>query len=188
MRAAVSWFHIKDFRNQFPDVNAHADSLFSVDRGRSTCAGGTGAADLAGYFVSQFIGQKAAEKAAKILVLDRIRSSRDVQPVGDLFPAASSRAVKRALAVDGEQPPGDAVGRRDRSPPELLAAPARAAFRPELGIGPMAAYLALGCIMRSRCWKAATCRSATSPIAAASPMPAISAGCSASRPASRQPI
>ncbi|TIN99516.1 MAG: GlxA family transcriptional regulator, partial [Mesorhizobium sp.] len=83
----------------FPDVNAHADSLYSVDRGRATCAGGTGAADLAGYFVSQFIGQKAAEKAAKILVLDRIRNIRDVQPVGDLFPEASSRAVKRALLL-----------------------------------------------------------------------------------------
>ncbi|RUW93101.1 GlxA family transcriptional regulator, partial [Mesorhizobium sp. M8A.F.Ca.ET.059.01.1.1] len=35
--AAVSWFHIKDFRSRFPEVNAHADSLFTVDRGRSTC-------------------------------------------------------------------------------------------------------------------------------------------------------
>ncbi|RWH11778.1 MAG: AraC family transcriptional regulator, partial [Mesorhizobium sp.] len=26
--AAVSWFHIKDFRAEFPDVNAHADSLY----------------------------------------------------------------------------------------------------------------------------------------------------------------
>ncbi|MER9314518.1 GlxA family transcriptional regulator [Mesorhizobium sp. M0659] len=141
--AAVSWFHIKDFRSQFPDVNAHADSLFSVDRGRSTCAGGTGAADLAGHFVSQFIGRKAAEKAAKILVLDRIRSSLDVQPVGDLFPAASSRAVKRALLLMESNlqetlSVAEIAGRLHLSRRQL-----ERLFGAELGIGPMAAYLAL---------------------------------------------
>ena len=141
--AAVSWVHIKDFRSQFPAVTAHADSLFSVDRGRSTCAGGTGAADLAGYFVSQFIGQKAAEKAAKILVLDRIRSSRDVQPVGDLFPKASSRAVKRALllmesSLQEKVSVTEIAGRLNCSRRQL-----ERLFAVELGISPMAAYLAL---------------------------------------------
>jgi transcriptional regulator GlxA family with amidase domain len=141
--AAVSWFHIKDFRAEFPDVSAHADSLYTVDRGRATCAGGTGAADLAGYFVSQFIGQKAAEKAAKILVLDRIRSSRDVQPVGDLFPAAASRAVKRALLLMESNlqetlSVAEIAARQNCSRRQL-----ERLFGAELGIGPMAAYLAL---------------------------------------------
>lgn len=141
--AAVSWFHIKDFRSRFPEVNAHADSLFTVDRDRATCAGGTGAADLAGHFVSQFIGQKAAEKAAKILVLDRIRGSRDVQPVGDLFPAASSRAVKRALLLMESNlqetlSVAEIASRLNCSRRQL-----ERLFGLELGIGPMAAYLTL---------------------------------------------
>ncbi|PBC02341.1 GlxA family transcriptional regulator [Mesorhizobium sp. WSM3860] len=141
--AAVSWFHIKDFRAEFPDVNAHADSLYSVDRGRATCAGGTGAADLAGYFVSQFIGQKAAEKAAKILVLDRIRNIRDVQPVGDLFPEASSRAVKRALllmesSLQEKISVTEIASRLNCSRRQL-----ERLFATELGTSPMAAYLAL---------------------------------------------
>ncbi|TGQ68332.1 MAG: GlxA family transcriptional regulator [Mesorhizobium sp.] len=141
--AAVSWFHIKDFRTLFPDVNAHADSLFSVDRNRSTCAGGTGAADLAGYFVSKFIGHKAAEKAAKILVLDRIRNIRDAQPVGDLFPEASSRAVKRALllmesSLQEKVPVAEIAAKSNCSRRQL-----ERLFDVELGISPMAAYLAL---------------------------------------------
>ena len=61
-RACVSWFHVKEFRNAFPHVRAHADTLFSIDGNRSTCAGGAGAADLASYFASKHAGGKAAEK------------------------------------------------------------------------------------------------------------------------------
>lgn len=142
-RTSVSWFHIKDFRASFPDVLAHADSLFSIDRNRATCAGGTGAADLAGHFVSKFIGNKAAEKAAKILILDRIRSGRDVQPVGDLFPEASSRSVKRALLlmesnIQEKVTVAEIASRLNFSRRQL-----ERLFSSELGISPMAAYLAL---------------------------------------------
>jgi transcriptional regulator GlxA family with amidase domain len=141
--ASVSWFHIKDFRASFPDVRAHADSLFCIDRNRATCAGGTGAADLAGHFVSKFIGHKAAEKAAKILILDRIRSVSDAQPVGDLFPEASSRAVKRALLlmesnIQEKVTVTEIANRLSVSRRQL-----ERLFSLELGISPMAAYLAL---------------------------------------------
>ncbi|ESY78198.1 AraC family transcriptional regulator [Mesorhizobium sp. LNHC221B00] len=98
-RACLSWFHIKEFRHAFPDVRAHADTLFSIDGNRATCAGGAGAADLASHFVSKHVDNKAAEKAAKILVLDRIRTGRDVQPNGELFPKARSRHIRRALLL-----------------------------------------------------------------------------------------
>ncbi len=141
--ASVSWFHIKDFRASFPDVRAHADSLFSIDRSRATCAGGTGAADLAGHFVSKFIGHKAAEKAARILILDRIRGVRDVQPVGDLFPKASSRSVKRALLlmesnIQEKVTVTEIANRLNFSRRQL-----ERLFSLELGISPMAAYLTL---------------------------------------------
>ena len=98
-RTCVSWFHIKDFRDIFPHIRAQADTLFAIDRDRATCAGGAGAADLASTFVSNHLGDKAAQKAAKILIFDRIRTGQDVQPGGDLFPNASSRHVKRALLL-----------------------------------------------------------------------------------------
>lgn len=93
----VSWFHIKDFRNSFPNVHASAGSLYRIDRDRATCAGGAGAADLASHFVRETLGEGSAQKAANILVLDRIRGSSDPQPVGDIFTEASSRYVRRAL-------------------------------------------------------------------------------------------
>lgn len=98
-RACVSWFHIGEFRDRFPAVEASADALYIVDRDRATCAGGAGAADLAAHFVSSFLGEQKAEKAAKILLLDRVRNHRDVQPAGGIFANARSVAVRRALLI-----------------------------------------------------------------------------------------
>ncbi|TGS65566.1 GlxA family transcriptional regulator [Mesorhizobium sp. M3A.F.Ca.ET.201.01.1.1] len=137
--AAVSWSHIKDFIFQFPHVNAHADGLFSVDRGRSTCVGGLGAAELAGHFVSQFIGPKAAERAAKILVLDRTANIRD----GDLFPQASSREVKRALMLMESNLQGKVSIAEIASKLSCSRRQLERRFGTELNVSPMAAYLTL---------------------------------------------
>src|SRR5690606_30244989 len=58
--ACVSWFHIQEFRRQFPQVRASADRLYDVDRNRATCSGGAGSADLAAHFVSTILGDRAA--------------------------------------------------------------------------------------------------------------------------------
>jgi transcriptional regulator GlxA family with amidase domain len=97
--ACVSWFHIREFRSQFPQVRASADRLYEIDRGRATCSGGAGSADLAAHFVSAALGDQAAEKASKILIMDRVRTTRDVQPVSDMFSAATSVVVRRALLL-----------------------------------------------------------------------------------------
>ncbi|MBB6468762.1 GlxA family transcriptional regulator [Aminobacter carboxidus] len=98
-RASVSWFHVKDFRSRFPDVNASCDRLFVMDRDRATCSGGAGAADLAAHFVSETVGEQLASKASRILLLDRIRDADALQPNLELFPEAKSAAVRRALLV-----------------------------------------------------------------------------------------
>jgi transcriptional regulator GlxA family with amidase domain len=97
--ACVSWFHIREFRSQFPQVKASADRLYEVDRDRATCSGGAGSADLAAHFISAALGDQAAEKASKILLLDRVRTTRDAQPVSDMFSAAASISVRRALLL-----------------------------------------------------------------------------------------
>lgn len=97
--ACVSWFHIREFRSQFPQVKASADRLYEVDRDRATCSGGVGSADLAAHFVSSVLGDRAAEKASKILILDRVRTNRDAQPVSDMFSADMSISVRRALLL-----------------------------------------------------------------------------------------
>ncbi|MBL8584841.1 MAG: GlxA family transcriptional regulator [Rhizobiaceae bacterium] len=142
-RACVSWFHIRDFRTSFPQVQACADSLYAIDRDRATCAGGTGAADLAGHIVARHLGERAAQKAANILVLDRIRGVRDPQPVGELFPTATHRMVKRALLIMEsnlqERLSMTEIARRMRVSRRQL----ERLFSLELQISPSAAYTAL---------------------------------------------
>lgn len=141
--ACVSWFHIRDFRSQFPQVRASADRLYEVDRDRATCSGGVGSADLAAHFVSAVLGNQAAEKASKILILDRVRTNRDAQPVSDMFPADASIAVRRALLVmESNLQTPLAIGRiaqaagRSRRQLERL-------FGLELATSPKDAYIAL---------------------------------------------
>lgn len=141
--ASVSWFHIRDFREAFPEVQARADRLFWVDGARSTCAGGTGAADLASHFVAKMVGEKAAEKAAKILVMDRIRTTHDVQPAGDLFQEPSSRLVKRALLIMESCLDERLSGAEIAAKLNLSRRQIERLFAAELGIGPVAAHLAV---------------------------------------------
>lgn len=142
-RASSSWFHINDFRKRFPAVEASADSLFIVDRDRATCAGGTGAADLAAHFVSRFLNEEKAEKAAKILLLDRVRNDRDTQPVNSTFARANSVVVRRALLLmesNLQRPLSIAriAKEVDRSIRQL-----ERLFMAELGVSPRAAYMQL---------------------------------------------
>ena len=142
-RACVSWFHVKEFREKYPHVRANADTLFLVDKDRATCAGGAGAADLASHFVSKLADDRAAEKAARILVLDRIRTDRDVQPNGDLFPTAVSRHIRRALLmmesnIQEKTSVSDIAKKLGISRRQL-----ERLFSEEIQTSPVAAYLAL---------------------------------------------
>jgi transcriptional regulator GlxA family with amidase domain len=95
----VSHFHLQQFMEEFPHIPAEAVSLFTVDRGRATCAGGAGAADLASHYVRELLGDGPVEKAARILQLERVRNLRDLQPEGTLFSGTTNRDVRRALLL-----------------------------------------------------------------------------------------
>lgn len=141
--ACVSWFHIREFRSRFPQVRASADRLYEVDRDRATCSGGVGSADLAAHFVSAVLGDQAAGKASKILIMDRVRTTRDAQPVSDMFSTVMSVSVRRALLVmeSNLQNPleinriAQAAGRSRRQLERL--------FGLELGASPKEAYVVL---------------------------------------------
>ncbi len=142
-RVCVSWFHISEFQDRFPVVEASADSLFIVDRDRATCAGGTGAADLAAYYVSSLLDEQKAEKAAKILLLDRVRNHRHAQPVSGIFASASSVVVRRALLImesNLQRPLSIAriAASVDRSTRQL-----ERLFTAEIGVTPRQAYMRL---------------------------------------------
>lgn len=79
-RCCVSWYHYWDLRKTFPDVTPIADHLFVVDGPRITCAGGTGAVDLAAWLVARHLGRAVADKALHILLAEGARPANAPQP------------------------------------------------------------------------------------------------------------
>jgi transcriptional regulator GlxA family with amidase domain len=55
-KCCVSWYHYRDFVEEFPSLVPIADRLFVIDGNRITCSGGTGVADLAAHLVSERLG------------------------------------------------------------------------------------------------------------------------------------
>ncbi len=79
-QCCVSWYHYWDLKKSFPDVTPIADHLFVVDGPRITCAGGTGAMDLAAWLVSRHLGRAVADKALHILLAEGARPADAPQP------------------------------------------------------------------------------------------------------------
>jgi len=77
----VSWYHYHDLITAFPEVTPVADRLFVVDGPRITCAGGTGAVDVAAWLVDRHLGTATARKALHILVSDGARPADTPQPM-----------------------------------------------------------------------------------------------------------
>ena len=79
-RCCVSWFHLEDFRDEFPGHVAQADRLFVIDGKRISCAGGAGTADLAAEIIGRHLGTSAAQKASHLMMFDVTRSGEASQP------------------------------------------------------------------------------------------------------------
>ncbi|MFG1293493.1 GlxA family transcriptional regulator [Xanthobacter versatilis] len=83
-KCCVSWYHYRDFLEEFPTLVPVADQLFVVDGDRITCSGGAGVADLAAQLVTQHLGSAVAQKALNILLIDRPRTADSAQPAPGL--------------------------------------------------------------------------------------------------------
>ena len=135
-RCCVSWYHYWDLVRTFPDVSPVADQLYVVDRDRITCAGGTGAIDLAAWLVERHLGRASAQKAIQILIADQARPADAPQPHAVFGTKVSDPRLRRALSLMEQsvaQPwPVDklaaAVGLSRRQLERL--------FRVELGVAP----------------------------------------------------
>jgi len=97
-RCCISWYHYRDFRRMFPDVTPVTSSLYVVDGNRISCAGGTGAIDLAAWLVKRHISKAAADKALHILLTDRVRPADSPQP--QIVPQYCTRDKRLAKATD----------------------------------------------------------------------------------------
>lgn len=89
--SCVSWICHDAFRQRFPDHRLRSDRLFALDARRGSCAGGSGAADMAAEIVRRHISHHAERKVLDILQIDRARSGAGTQ-------------VRRALSIDCDDP------------------------------------------------------------------------------------
>ncbi len=98
-KVCVSWYHLDEFRAEFPDNPPIADRLFFVDGNRITCSGGAGAADLAALLVERHLGLATKQKALDVLQIEKARAPSDPQPHVPVGRAVSDKRVRRALLI-----------------------------------------------------------------------------------------
>lgn len=98
-QACVSWFHLQEFVENYPDVRTDATRLYVVDGRVLTCAGGPGAADLAALIIRRHFGDALAQKALNILVIDSGKPEDFAQPPPSLAGAVRDHRVRQAALL-----------------------------------------------------------------------------------------
>ena len=94
----VSWYHYRDFIEEFPNTHAVADDLYVVDGNRITCSGGIGSALAAAKLVEGHLGLSAAQKALHIMQIGE--STAVLQPAPPMMSAnGHNELVTRALLL-----------------------------------------------------------------------------------------
>ncbi|HEY0748517.1 MAG TPA: GlxA family transcriptional regulator [Steroidobacteraceae bacterium] len=77
-RATIHWENLSALREQFPRVLI-SDQLFTIDRDRFTCSGGTAPLDLMLHLIQLRLGARISQLVSEQFVLDRVRKDTDRQ-------------------------------------------------------------------------------------------------------------
>lgn len=77
-RATIHWENLSALREQFPRVRI-GDQLFTIDRDRFTCSGGTAPLDLMLHLIQLRLGSRISQLVSEQFVLDRVRKDTDRQ-------------------------------------------------------------------------------------------------------------
>src|SRR5258708_35608181 len=78
--ATIHWENLSALREEFPRVKI-SDQLFSIDRDRFTCSGGTAPLDLMCHLIERRLGLKISQLVSEQFILDRVRKDTDQQYV-----------------------------------------------------------------------------------------------------------
>lgn len=96
----LHWNVANDFRQRFPQTRIRTDRIFFDDEDLITCAGSTGAIDLALYLISRHCGKPLASQAVRHMMLYGMRSA-DTPQAHFRYDAANVRdpRVRRAITI-----------------------------------------------------------------------------------------
>ncbi len=95
----VSWYHLRDLQDEFPHIKPDATHLFRVDGRTITCAGGVGAIDLAAWMVERHLGRATAQKALRVLMVDKAKPETAAQPQPPIAANIPDERVRRAVLL-----------------------------------------------------------------------------------------
>lgn len=102
-KVCVSWYHVHEFHEEFPEAHVVATELVVVDRERVTCAGGRGAADMAAWIIERHAGAAVARKALDILLVGSPWKGDQLQPRPPVADGVQNETVKRAILLMEER-------------------------------------------------------------------------------------
>jgi transcriptional regulator GlxA family with amidase domain len=101
-KCCISWFHYRDFLEEFHDLVPIADQLYVVDGNRVTCPGGAGVVFLAADLISRHIGVSTAQKVLHMQQIERMKPGSTVQPAPPLgsFGGDDDRTSRALLVME----------------------------------------------------------------------------------------
>ena len=76
--ATIHWENISALREEFPRVLI-SDQLFTIDRSRFTCSGGTAPLDLMLNLIETKLGSRVSQRVSEQFIVDRVRKDKDRQ-------------------------------------------------------------------------------------------------------------
>lgn len=98
-KCCISWYHYRDFMEEFGETLPIADQLYVIDGTRITCSGGIGVAYLAAHIVHERVGISSAQKALHIMQIDRMRPGTDAQSAPPIELGGDDMRISRALLL-----------------------------------------------------------------------------------------
>jgi transcriptional regulator GlxA family with amidase domain len=78
--ATIHWENLSALREEFPRVRI-SDQLFTIDRDRFTCSGGTAPLDLMLNLIQAKLGPRISQLVSEQFIVDRVRKDTDRQYV-----------------------------------------------------------------------------------------------------------
>ena len=79
-QATIHWENLSALREEFPRVRL-SDQIFSIDRDRFTCSGGTAPLDLMLNLIRIKLGPKISQLVSEQFMVERVRNDKDRQYV-----------------------------------------------------------------------------------------------------------
>jgi transcriptional regulator GlxA family with amidase domain len=77
-KATIHWENLSALREEFPRVLI-SDQLFTIDRNRYTCSGGTAPLDLMLNLIQSKLGSRISQLVSEQFIIDRVRTDTDRQ-------------------------------------------------------------------------------------------------------------